>query len=76
MPVTWSVLPEVGLPTPVFRHDPIDYDTSTHHTNMNTYEHLIPDDLTIVIPRSRSGASLDASTRPISYALHGAEPVV
>ena len=36
---------EVGLPTPVFRHDPLDYDTRTHHTNMDTYEHLIPDDL-------------------------------
>jgi peptidase M28-like protein len=36
---------EVGLPTPVFTHDPLDYDTRTHHTNMDTYEHLIPDDL-------------------------------
>jgi len=36
---------EVGLPTPVFKHDPLDYDTRTHHTNMDTYEHLIPDDL-------------------------------
>ena len=36
---------EVGLPTPVFRHDPLDYDTRTHHTNMDTYEHLIPADL-------------------------------
>ena len=36
---------EVGLPTPVLRHDPLDYDTRTHHSNMDTYEHLIPDDL-------------------------------
>jgi carboxypeptidase Q len=36
---------EVGLPTPVFTHDPLDYETRTHHTNMDTYEHLIPDDL-------------------------------
>ena len=36
---------EVGLPTPVFKHDPLDYDTRTHHTNMDTSEHLIPDDL-------------------------------
>jgi carboxypeptidase Q len=36
---------EVGLPTPVFKHDPLDYDTRTHHTNMDTYEHLIPEDL-------------------------------
>jgi hypothetical protein len=36
---------EAGIPTPVFRHDPLDYDTRTHHTNMDTYEHLIPEDL-------------------------------
>jgi carboxypeptidase Q len=36
---------EAGIPALVFRHDPLDYDTRTHHTNMDTYEHLIPDDL-------------------------------
>jgi Peptidase family M28 len=36
---------EVGIPTPVFKHDPLDYDTRTHHTNMDTYEHLIANDL-------------------------------
>ena len=29
----------------MFKHDPLDYDTRTHHTSMDTYEHLIPDDL-------------------------------
>jgi Zn-dependent M28 family amino/carboxypeptidase len=35
----------VGIPTPSFKQDPLDYDTRTHHTNMDTYEHLIPEDL-------------------------------
>jgi carboxypeptidase Q len=36
---------EVGIPTPSFKQDPLDYDSRTHHTNMDTYEHLLPDDL-------------------------------
>ena len=36
---------QVGIPTPSFKQDPLDYDTRTHHTNMDTYEHLIPEDL-------------------------------
>src|SRR5262249_21791486 len=36
---------QVGIPTPSFKQDPLDYDTRTHHTNMDTFEHLIPDDL-------------------------------
>jgi hypothetical protein len=36
---------EIGIPTPVFKQDPLDYDTRTHHTNMDTYEYLIADDL-------------------------------
>ncbi|MBL0056147.1 MAG: M20/M25/M40 family metallo-hydrolase [Chitinophagaceae bacterium] len=35
----------VGIPGFQFIQDPIDYDTRTHHTNMDTYDHLIPDDL-------------------------------
>jgi Zn-dependent M28 family amino/carboxypeptidase len=35
----------VGIPTPGFIQDPLDYHTRTHHTNMDTYEHLIPEDL-------------------------------
>lgn len=35
----------VGLPGFQFIQDPIEYDTRTHHTNMDTYDHLIPDDL-------------------------------
>ena len=36
---------QVGIPTLSFAQDPLDYETRTHHTNMDTYEHLIPEDL-------------------------------
>jgi len=35
----------VGIPGFQFIQDPIEYDTRTHHTNMDTYDHLLPDDL-------------------------------
>ena len=35
----------VGLPGFQFIQDPIEYGTRTHHTNMDTYDHLQPDDL-------------------------------
>lgn len=35
----------VGLPGFQFIQDPIEYDTRTHHSNMDVYDHLIPDDL-------------------------------
>ena len=34
-----------GLPGFDFIQDPIDYDTRTHHTNMDVYDKLIPEDL-------------------------------
>jgi carboxypeptidase Q len=36
---------EVGLPGFQFIQDPIDYDTRTHHTNMDVYERIQPADL-------------------------------
>ena len=36
---------EAGIPTPSFKQDPLEYDTRTHHTNMDTYERLVPEDL-------------------------------
>jgi carboxypeptidase Q len=36
---------EVGLPGFQFIQDPIDYETKTHHTNMDTYERLQEPDL-------------------------------
>lgn len=35
----------VGLPGFQFIQDPIEYDTRTHHSNMDVYDHLIEDDL-------------------------------
>lgn len=35
----------VGLPGFQFIQDPIEYDSRTHHSNMDSYDHLIPDDL-------------------------------
>jgi carboxypeptidase Q len=35
----------VGLPGFQFIQDPIEYDTRTHHTNMDSYDHLLADDL-------------------------------
>ncbi len=35
----------VGIPGFQFIQDAIEYDTRTHHTNMDTYDHLVPDDL-------------------------------
>lgn len=35
----------VGIPAFEFIQDPIDYETRTHHTNMDNYDHLLPDDL-------------------------------
>jgi len=35
----------VGLPGFQFIQDEIEYSTRTHHTNMDSYDHLIPDDL-------------------------------
>lgn len=36
---------EVGLPGFQFIQDPIDYETRTHHTNMDTFERIQPADL-------------------------------
>jgi len=35
----------VGLPAFQFIQDPIDYETRTHHTNLDVYESIQPDDL-------------------------------
>lgn len=38
-------LDAVGIPAFEFIQDPIDYETRTHHTNMDVYDHLQIDDL-------------------------------
>jgi Zn-dependent M28 family amino/carboxypeptidase len=35
----------VGLPGFQFIQDPLDYDTITHHSSMDTYDHAVPADL-------------------------------
>jgi carboxypeptidase Q len=35
----------IGLPAFQFIQDPIEYDTKTHHTNLDTYDRLLDDDL-------------------------------
>ena len=35
----------VGLPGIQFIQDPVEYDTRTHHSNMDTYDHAQPGDL-------------------------------
>ncbi|HSK12669.1 MAG TPA: hypothetical protein VK907_05605, partial [Phnomibacter sp.] len=35
----------VGIPGFQFIQDGIEYNTRTHHTNMDSYDHLIPEDL-------------------------------
>ena len=35
----------IGLPGFQFIQDQIEYDTRTHHTNMDAYDHLLPEDL-------------------------------
>ncbi|MBI1782189.1 MAG: M20/M25/M40 family metallo-hydrolase [Sphingobacteriales bacterium] len=36
---------DVGIPGFQFIQDEIEYDTRTHHSNMDVYDHLIPDDM-------------------------------
>jgi carboxypeptidase Q len=36
---------ELGIPGFQFIQDEIEYDTRTHHTTMDSYDHLVPDDL-------------------------------
>lgn len=54
----------VGLPGFQFIQDPIEYDTRTHHSNMDVYDHLVADDLkqiaTIVAAFTYNTAQRDA----------------
>jgi Zn-dependent M28 family amino/carboxypeptidase len=36
---------DVGLPAYQFIQDPLDYGTITHHSDMDTYSHAVPEDL-------------------------------
>ena len=68
----------VGLPGFQFIQDPIEYDTRTHHSNMDVYDHLIEDDLkqmaTIVASFVYHAAQRDAKLprKPLPSARPGA----
>jgi carboxypeptidase Q len=36
---------QAGIPSPGVIQDPLEYDTRTHHTNIDTYDRLVPEDL-------------------------------
>jgi Zn-dependent M28 family amino/carboxypeptidase len=36
---------KMGLPAFQFIQDPLDYESTTHHTNLDTFDHARPDDL-------------------------------
>jgi hypothetical protein len=36
---------QAGIPVPGVIQDPLEYDTRTHHTNSDTYDRLVPEDL-------------------------------
>jgi len=40
-----SSFEQVGIPTPSFKQDPLAYDSQSHHTAMDVFEQLVPDDL-------------------------------
>ena len=44
-PADQSTFTEIGLPGVSFLQDPLDYDSRSHHTNLDTLERLSPDDL-------------------------------
>jgi len=54
----------VGIPGFQFIQDEIEYNTRTHHTNMDTYDHLVPEDLkqasTIIASFVYNTAQLDS----------------
>ncbi len=40
-----STFEQVGIPTPSFKQDPLDYYSRAYHSNMDSYEHLFAGDL-------------------------------
>ncbi len=44
-PADQSTYTQIGLPGIMFLQDPLDYDSRSHHSNMDTLERLVPEDL-------------------------------
>jgi len=53
----------VGLPGFQFIQDPLDYNTVTHHSSMDTYDHAVPGDL-MQAAAVIASVVYDAATRP------------
>jgi len=70
----------VGIPGFQFIQDQIEYNTRTHHTNMDTYDHLVADDLkqaaTIVASFVYNTAQRDQKIprKPLPQVAQGARP--
>jgi carboxypeptidase Q len=66
------LMSRLGLPAFAFIQDPLDYETRVHHTNLDTFDHLRPDDLrqaavvlaTVLLAAGNSGAPLPRKALP------------
>jgi Zn-dependent M28 family amino/carboxypeptidase len=62
----------LGLPAFQFIQDPLDYSTATHHTNLDTFDHLRTEDLrqaavilaTVLLQAAESDAPLPRNVMP------------
>jgi carboxypeptidase Q len=62
----------LGLPAFEFIQDPLDYESRTHHTNLDTFDHVRPDDLrqaavilaTVLLDAANSEAPLPRNVLP------------
>jgi carboxypeptidase Q len=72
----------VGIPGFQFIQDPLDYETRTHHSNMDTFERLQPEDLAQaalrdqMLPRKTlpHPELQEQSSQPLKNVMPGAEP--
>jgi hypothetical protein len=66
------VMTRLGLPAFQFIQDPLDYSTATHHTNLDTFDHLRTEDLrqaavilaTVLLQAAESDAPLPRNVMP------------
>jgi Zn-dependent M28 family amino/carboxypeptidase len=66
------LMSRLGLPAFQFVQDPLDYDSRVHHTNLDTFDHLRPDDLrqasvvlaTLLLDAANADAPLPRRTLP------------
>jgi hypothetical protein len=74
-PTGWTdhvFLSGLGLPAFQFIQDPLDYETRVHHTDLDTFDHLRPEDLrqaavilaTVMLDAASSDAPLPRNVLP------------